>query len=593
MPPLRRARIRLNSRLRKTVAKKVIVLRMALVLVVASMVLSTGHSAHSALPGRPAQGAANPDGPVRGDFNGDGFADLAVGVPYEDVGRIRDAGAVNVLYGSGTGLQADGTGGPDDQFWTQNSPGIAGDGAEANDQFGSVIGAGDFNGDGFADLAIGVPYEDFGLVKDAGAVNVLYGSPTGLQADGTGAPDDQFWNQSSTDVAGDGAEAFDQFGVGLAPADFNGDGFTDLAIGVPNEGLPGAKGAGAANVLYGSSSGLQAIAPDDQFWSQDSPDVKDHAEVADAFGATLIGGDFNGDGFADLVIGVLLEEGSQATNAGAVNVLYGSASGLQADGTGGPDDQFWSQSSPGVEDDSENFDRFGIYLAAGDFNADGLDDVAVGVRYEDIGTVVDAGAVNVMYGSASGLQSNGVGGPNDQFWNQDSAGVSSDTGEDGDAFGRSIAAADFNGDGFVDLAIGVYLEDVGPVLNTGAVNVLYGSSSGLQATGSGGPDDQFWTQGTPGLEGDGAKANAMFGRCVGAGDLNGDGFDDLAVGTLQDIGNATQAGATNAIYGSAAGLQVDGIGAPDDQFWNQSSPGVAGDGAENGDRFGAYLASGD
>ena len=89
------------------------------------------------------------------DFNGDGFADLAIGAPYEDVGSLTDAGAVNVLYGSGGGLQATS---PDDQFWTQNSPSVRGT-AKYNDQFGKSVAAGDFNHDGFADLAIGVAYD--------------------------------------------------------------------------------------------------------------------------------------------------------------------------------------------------------------------------------------------------------------------------------------------------------------------------------------------------------------------------------------------------------------------------------------------------
>ena len=116
---------------------------------------------------------------ARADFNGDGIGDLAVGVPFEDVDGNLDAGAVNVLYGSATGLTASG-----DQFWTQNSTGVLDD-AEAGDAFGSSLANGDFNNDGFSDLAIGVPSEDVaGPVANAGAVSVLYGSATGLTDDG-------------------------------------------------------------------------------------------------------------------------------------------------------------------------------------------------------------------------------------------------------------------------------------------------------------------------------------------------------------------------------------------------------------------------
>ncbi|MGH3038100.1 MAG: FG-GAP repeat protein [Gaiellaceae bacterium] len=72
---------------------------------------------------------------VRADFNGDGFADLAVGVPFEDVGSVLNAGAVNVIYGSGNGLSA---GAGPDQFWSQNSPSVN-DTAEQDDRFGSSL----------------------------------------------------------------------------------------------------------------------------------------------------------------------------------------------------------------------------------------------------------------------------------------------------------------------------------------------------------------------------------------------------------------------------------------------------------------------
>jgi hypothetical protein len=156
---------------------------------------------------------------VYADFNGDGFADLAVGVPNEDVGSIVDAGGVNVLYGSASDLSATGN-----QFWTQNSSGVR-DTAEAKDFFGSSLAVGDFNGDGFADLAIGVSQEDVGSLADAGGVNILYGSASGLSVTGN-----QFWTQNSPGIRNT-AEASDNFGWSLAVGDFNGDGFADLAVG--------------------------------------------------------------------------------------------------------------------------------------------------------------------------------------------------------------------------------------------------------------------------------------------------------------------------------------------------------------------------
>jgi hypothetical protein len=169
---------------------------------------------------------------------------------------------------------------------------------------------GDFNGDGFDDLAIRVAFEDIdtsaGTQFGAGAVHVIYGSSDGLSA--TSPRLDQFWTQSTTDV-NDVSETDDFFCSSLASGDFNGDGRDDVAIGVPSEDLETGAGtiggAGAVNVIYGSSNGLSATSPiPDQFWTQSTTDVNDVSETNDNFGRTLTAGDFNGDGKDDLAIGV-------------------------------------------------------------------------------------------------------------------------------------------------------------------------------------------------------------------------------------------------------------------------------------------------
>jgi hypothetical protein len=122
---------------------------------------------------------------------------------------------------------------------------------------------------------------------------------------------------------------------------------------------------------------------------------------------------------------------------------------------------------------------------------DGVDALAIGVPDEDVGSVVDAGAVNVLYGRAQGLSD-----LNNQVWDQDKLGVL-DVSEEGDHFGCALAAGDLNGDGFIDLAIGAPEEDVGAVENAGAVNVLYGTALQLSSAGN-----QFWNQDTPNVEDD-------------------------------------------------------------------------------------------
>lgn len=346
-----------------------------------------------------------------GDFNGDGFADLAIGAPLDSVGAVARAGVVHVLLGSAAGLSDIGN-----QLWHQDVAGIL-DAAEVDDLFGSKLAVGDFNGDGFADLAIGAHFESVGALATAGVVHVLLGSAAGLTAAG-----DQLWHQDVAGVLG-AAEADDQFGRALATGDVDGDGFDDLAIGVPREDLAGGANAGAVNLLLGSAAGLTAAG--DQLWHQDSAGILDLAELDDQFGHALAVADFDADGFADLAVGVVGEDIGALASAGAVNLLSGSAAGLTAAG-----DQFWQQDSAGVLGAAVAGDQFGDALAAGDFDADGFADLAVGVFGENQAALFDVGAVNVLPGSAAGLTAAG-----DQRWYQDSPGIL-ETAESNDHFGN-------------------------------------------------------------------------------------------------------------------------------------------------------------
>lgn len=406
-----------------------------------------------------------------GDFDGDGFADLAMAAPYERLFVHEDAGAVNVLYGSASGLTAAGN-----QLWTQESPGMPGD-ARRSDRFGWALTGGDFDADGYTDLAISTPFESVeGAGWGAGSTTVLYGSSEGLSTSRV-----QLWTQNSPDVE-DVAERGDNFGFALSAADFSGDGFVDLAIGAASETIGSASQTGSVNVIYGSPAGLTAAG--DQFWSQDTPDVLDEAEAFDYFGQALAGGDFGGDGFADLAVGV--EEGlsGDGSDEGGVHVLYGSTTGLTVGGN-----QFWTQDSPEISGAAEPGDNFGDALAAGDFSGDGFDDLAVGVEDEGFGDVGGAGAVIVIYGSAVGLTATG-----NQFWSQDNPRVLGEA-EWEDGFGSALGAGDFNGSGFVALAVGVDRDNVGDIESAGGVNLLYGSPTGLTGEGN-----QLWHQDVPGIE---------------------------------------------------------------------------------------------
>jgi hypothetical protein len=499
----------------------------------------------------PTSAAAN----ATGDFNGDGAADLAVGVPDEDLGGLQtsDHGIVHVIYGSrASGLTSAGT-----DLWDQSSVGIA-DTPEPSDRFGHSVAAGDLNGDGFHDLAIGVPGESLDNFAAAGAVHVLYGSPSGLI--GTNS---QLWHQGVAGIQ-DGTAPDDRFGRTLAIGDFGGSSHADLAVGIPGEDLIDntVDDAGAAHVIYGSASGL--ISTGNQFWHQDSPAVAGVVEAGDQFGSTLAAANFGGSARADLAIGIPREDVSSFADAGAVSALYGSVSGLTSTGN-----QLWEQDASGMADGTAPDDRFGSALAVGNFGASSHSDLAVGIPREDLvnNTVDDAGAAHVIYGSASGLTSTG-----NQFWHHDSPGIGWGA-EPGDRFGWSLATGDLGGSGEADLAIGVPFEELPTDPNDkGYVQLIPGSASGLTGVGSG-------LRGRPGGESD------FFGISLAAGDFGHSVHADLAMGTQTDLGpNALEAGAALVGYGAPGLLQGPS------QFWSQDSPGIP-DTAQHGDRFATHLGS--
>ncbi|MEJ7803730.1 MAG: integrin alpha [Candidatus Limnocylindria bacterium] len=483
---------------------------------------------------------------VAGDFNGDGHGDLAIGVPEENLAGAGNAGAVNVIYGSPTGLDAAGN-----QFWSQDSAGIE-DAPESGDRFGHSLAAGDFNGDGHDDLAVGAQREDVGSVADAGAVSVIYGSAAGLTATGN-----QFWTQDSLDVE-DVAEAGDYFGSALS-AGQSGSGLgDDLAIGAPKDDV-GVADAGVVNVLYGSATGLSAAG--DQLWHEDTTGIEDSIQNTERFGSSVAWGNFNGDGNDDLAIAIP-GEFTGSFRGGAAAVIYGSDAGLNATG-----DQHWDQDSPGIEDTAEGSDMVRSSLAVGDFDGDASDDLVLGFDGENIGSTSHTGAANVIYGSSTGLTAAG-----DQFWHQNLPGIE-DSSEGGDNLAWALTAGDLDGDGDDDLALGARREDLGSVVNAGVVNVIPGSAAGLTDAG-----DVLISQASPGIEDD-AEENDEFGSALFAGDLNGDGRDELGVGViLEDVGTVADAGVAHVLYDafSSGGLN---------QLWHQDSVGIE-DKVEDGDRLG-------
>jgi hypothetical protein len=393
------------------------------------------------------------------DFDGDGFDDLAIGVPFRDVVDLdlatwSAAGAVVVLYGSLGGIEV-----ADAQYLHQgdgNTEGVP----EEHDHFGSALAAGDFDGDGIGDLAIGVPDEDVGAISGAGAVNVIYGSFLGL---GPAGGADDIWTQGALGTSDD--EQLDLFGSALAAGDLDGDGRDDLAVGAPNETWIDVAQAGAVFVIRSSPTGL--VATGTQVRSQDHPSLDAVAEPGDKFGASLAIADFDGDGVGDLAIGspgeappAGLIEGGLSELAGVVHVVAGVA-GL---GVGSTQLAKIDRADLGAGAPLSG-DQFGAALAAGRFGPGAAASLVIGAPGLDVGGLQGVGATFVIPGTELGSpsavqtfsQQGGVAGVPEEY----------------DFFGSPLAAGDFDGNGFDDLAIGVPNETVGAELDAGAVVTLY------------------------------------------------------------------------------------------------------------------------
>ncbi|MFH2123207.1 MAG: hypothetical protein ABIJ50_06995 [Pseudomonadota bacterium] len=492
-------------------------------------------------------------------------ASLAVGIPGETPAGNPDGGAVTVLSN-----MSEGVAGVEDQLWYKGYAGIPGTPA-SGESFGRSLATGDFNGDGRADLAIGDSQEDVDGKTAAGAVYILYADSRGV-LQGTGS---QRWHQ---DIASFPSEAFanEWFGYALAAGDFNNDGYDDLAIAVPRNYYPpptALADAGGVNIIYGSPQGLgiEGI-PAPQILSQGDWGLDGTVEAGDQFGRSLATGDINGDGFDDLAIGTPLENyigmSSAVIHAGGVSVIYGSQGGLDASGNS-IDDQWLSQDPAGSGDEKENNDVFGESLSIADYNGDGFDDLAIGAPGEDSG----AGLVHILSGSQAGVI---VGYGAAKLLSQGVDGIL-DEKSDGDSFGTVLASGDFNKDGFADLAVGAPYENFSTT-DDGAVHVIYGSGSGIQAS-----NDEFFHQDSLGIPGS-SETYDNFGLSLATGDLNDDGYDDLAIGVpREDLGVISGVGAVILLHGSANGMT------PDTTHWYQNNSTIM-DSGEESDLFGFSLA---
>ncbi|WP_431974948.1 hypothetical protein [Micromonospora haikouensis] len=402
---------------------------------------------------------------VAGDFNGDGYDDLAVGDSGEaDPQNKTYAGGVWVIPGSASGL----VGGSAIHF-NQSSPNVQGE-PEDYDQFGAVLAAGDINGDGRDDLAIGAYGEAIGDKADAGSVYVLFGGSTGLTATGS-----QYFQQDQAAVPG-AAERNDQFGRALAIGKVNKDRYADLVIGAPweNDG-GGASGSGLVTLMWGSAGGVSSTGATSVTGAGVHAATGDRFIVAWHLGESLTVGDVNGDGLGEVIAGAPRAQTPQ-DNGGLIAVFTGRSAGLSGSAV-----KIMTQRTAGVPGDPESFDRFGLTLAAGDVTGDGKADVLVGTPGEDIGSTTDAGTITLLKGSSSGLTGTGA-----QGFDQNHS-VVPGSAERWDRFGGTVALLNLNGTGGLDAVVASAGEEVaGDTAGyaSGSIAAFHGSSGGLvpQAT---------------------------------------------------------------------------------------------------------------
>ncbi|MFI6941382.1 FG-GAP and VCBS repeat-containing protein [Streptomyces sp. NPDC050418] len=407
--------------------------------------------------------AAAVTAPFQDDFNGDHYADIAVGVPSATVDGKKAAGYVDIVWGGPNGPGAHGN-----TRISQASTGVPGT-VEAGDRFGSAVEAADLDGDGYADLAVGISGESLttSTTADHGMVTVLHGSAKGIAPGGA--------------TVAKGVTEFSEVGGALTSGDFDGDGAMDLALGVSEE---------ENSSLHLRRGPLTADAG--------TTTVRMRTYSMSSRIGALQGGDFDGDGRDDLAV--------------TWRALEDSATDIHRFGADGSMSTFWSSPDSGTS------------LAVADFDQDGTDDLAVGGVTPNPETDYThcterlGGAVLALYGGKPGA---GQFGASYDCFSQASEYMAG-TPEEGDGFGDALAAGDLDGDAYPELVVGVPREDVGSAKDAGMYVVMNGTTTGP----FGGMGVH---QGTPNIPGT-VEAGDLFGAELNSSYYNAGSLADTAIG---------------------------------------------------------------